>query len=169
MEVLALDPRRSTDAQKLLRYRQPPPPRTLYSPRKRSVTCDWAEVLEDVLTGRVPRAPSTMTLGQVNELLDRLASAEENVQRRVVLEEATVRLSALEQKWLARMILQDLKIGLREEAILGFFHERAMELLETTSDLRYVCAVLSEGCVRASVLVVLVYCKEPFCPTGAHY
>jgi hypothetical protein len=59
-----------------------------------------------------------------------------------------VRLSAQEQKWLARIILQDLKIGMKEEGILGYFSERAMEIYEATSDLRYVCGVLSEGCVR---------------------
>lgn len=60
-----------------------------------------------------------------------------------------MQLSANEQKWFARIILQDLKIGVREEGVLGFFHERAQELYDTTSDLRYVCAALSEGCVLA--------------------
>lgn len=72
-------------------------------------------------------------------------SAQDNGQRKAVLDEAAVRVSANEQKWLARIILQDLKIGMREDLILGFFHERALELYDSTSDLRYVCTVLSEG------------------------
>lgn len=70
----------------------------------------------------------------------RRTSAEDNAQRKAWLEEVAVRLSAKEQKWLARIILQDLKIKMREETVLGFFHERAEELYDSTSDLRYVCA-----------------------------
>lgn len=72
VEVLGLDSKRSADAQKLLRYRQPRPPRTLHSAKKRAITFDWPEVLEDALTGRVSEAPSRLTLGEVNELLDNL-------------------------------------------------------------------------------------------------
>jgi len=72
VEVLGLDSKRSADAQKLLRYRQPAPPRTLYSAKKRAIMFDWPEVLEDTLTGRVSEAPSRLSPGEVNELLDNL-------------------------------------------------------------------------------------------------
>jgi hypothetical protein len=72
VEVLGLDSKRSADAQKLLRYRQPRPPRTLHSAKKRAITYDWPEVLEDALTGRVSEAPSHLTLGEVNDLLDNI-------------------------------------------------------------------------------------------------
>ncbi len=73
VDVLGLDPKRSADAQKLMRYRQPRPPHTLHSTKTRAITYDWPEVLEDALTGRVSREPSKLTLGQVNSLLDELA------------------------------------------------------------------------------------------------
>ena len=72
VEVLGLDSKRSADAQKLLQYRQPAPPRTLYSAKKRAITFDWPEMLEDALTSRVSEAPSRLSLGEVNELLDNL-------------------------------------------------------------------------------------------------
>lgn len=72
VEILGLDPRHSRDAQKLLRYRQPPPPRALDSTPKRPCTFDWPDVLEDVLATRVTQHTSRATLGEINEVLDQL-------------------------------------------------------------------------------------------------
>lgn len=46
-------------------------------------------------------------------------SAQDRVHRQAALNRIFL-LSANEQKWLVRIILQDMKIGLREEQILGF-------------------------------------------------
>lgn len=43
-----------------------------------------------------------------------------------------------EQKWIARIILKDLKIGIGYETILKAYHPDALELFNATSDLRSV-------------------------------
>ena len=47
--------------------------------------------------------------------------------------------SALEQKWLIRMILKDMKLGLSENSILYAFHPDARDLYDVTNSLEKVC------------------------------
>lgn len=75
-----------------------------------------------------------------------------------------LQLSANEQKWLARIILQDMKIGLREEQILGFYHEQAMELWDATCDLRYVCGSLCDTGRHIDREATHIRLHRPFTP-----
>jgi DNA ligase-4 len=54
------------------------------------------------------------------------------------------RTTALEQKWIVRIILKELKIGLSEKSILTYFHEDAVDYFNLTSNLRKVCEELSD-------------------------
>ena len=78
-----------------------------------AVVGEFADVLMEVLGSRVSSSPSSLTIGDVNGLLDRLARAPGNDAQAKVFEEEIFRLSALEQKWLVRIILKDMKIGAR--------------------------------------------------------
>jgi DNA ligase-4 len=49
-----------------------------------------------------------------------------------------------EQKWLVRVILKDLKIGIGHEVILRSYHKDAVDLYNSTSDLKEVFAQLEE-------------------------
>jgi DNA ligase-4 len=46
--------------------------------------------------------------------------------------------SALEQKWLIRIIMRDLKIGLSETSVLGVYHPDAVDLFTVCSSLEKV-------------------------------
>ena len=58
-----------------------------------------------------------MTIRDVNHYLDRLAAADEVDARQAVIGELVKTCSAKEVKWIVRIILKDLKIGLRHERV----------------------------------------------------
>ena len=57
-------------------------------------------------------------------------------------------MTALEQKWLIRIILRDLKVGLGERAVFNAMHADANEYFNTCSDLLRVSIKLSDPYYR---------------------
>lgn len=49
-----------------------------------------------------------------------------------------LRMSSLEQKWLIRILLKDLHLGLSHVKILNIFHEDANDLFDVTNNLQKV-------------------------------
>ena len=47
-------------------------------------------------------------------------------------------------KWIAKINLKDLKIGLKHEQVLPIYHPDALELYNVTSNLREVCTELQD-------------------------
>ena len=73
---------------------------------------DFSDVLEDVLKERVQTAFSAATLRDVHSILDGLAAASgEKAQTGIIRDRVINRFNATEQKWLARIVYRDLKIG----------------------------------------------------------
>jgi len=54
------------------------------------------------------------------------------------------RCSADDIFWIARIILKDLKIGIKHEKVLPLFHTDALDLYNVTSNLREVCRELQD-------------------------
>ena len=46
--------------------------------------------------------------------------------------------SPTDLKWITRLILKDLKLGLGHESLLNLYHEQSIHLFNTTSDLKQV-------------------------------
>jgi hypothetical protein len=73
---------------------------------------DFSDVLEGVLKERVQTDYSNATLRDVHVILDALASApNEKSQTAIIRDRVINRFNATEQKWLARIIYRELKIG----------------------------------------------------------
>ncbi|KAG3090274.1 DNA ligase 4 [Phytophthora idaei] len=142
IDVLGLAPI-SKDAQKLEHFNDP---KIVDS---KSVG-DFAAVLFNVVLYQSARTKSKTqhTLRDVNELLDQLVQADSNAARKKVFMKLATEYSADEQKWIIRVILKDLKIGLRHERVLKFIHPDAMEMYNHTNDLHKVCRELRNSAVR---------------------
>ncbi|OWZ22048.1 DNA ligase [Phytophthora megakarya] len=142
IDVLGLAPI-SKDAQKLEHFNDP---KVVDS---KSVG-DFAAVLFDVVLYQSARTKSKQqhTLQDVNGLLDQLVQANSNVARKKVFMTLATEYSADEQKWIIRVVLKDLKIGLRHERVLKFIHPDAMEMYNHTNDLHKVCKELRNSAVR---------------------
>ncbi|KAI9012368.1 hypothetical protein DFJ74DRAFT_300130 [Hyaloraphidium curvatum] len=132
VEVIGIS-KESADASALFKFKDPG------RNRKKSAG-DFAEVLEIFLNDRSTVSEGTLTIRDVNEKLDKLSSTEnpKETQRNFV-REIFAQCTAREQKWIARIILKDLKIGMTERTLFSVWHPMAMEMWSVTSSLRAIC------------------------------
>ncbi|PSR83316.1 hypothetical protein BD289DRAFT_370164 [Coniella lustricola] len=83
--------------------------------------------------------PSVMRIGEVNELLDKLAAAGGEAEQLPIFEEFYKRMNPDELKWLIRIILKQMKIGATERTFLNLWHADGERLFSVSSSLRHVC------------------------------
>ena len=145
ISVLQLD-KNSPDAQTLIHWKDP----TKSGSSNRFATnmsSDFCTILENILKSRVKDSPSNLTLGEINRLLDDLAVAKgEDGKSNIIRSKILNNLCVNEQKWLMRIIFQDLKIGLKYEQILGRFYPSALQRYNECTNLRIVCE--EEGTIK---------------------
>ncbi|XP_012878466.1 PREDICTED: DNA ligase 4 [Dipodomys ordii] len=150
IELLNL-PKDGKDALKLLNYRTPT--------GARSDAGDFAMIAYFVLKPRCLQKGS-LTIQQVNELLDSVASSNSD-KRKDLIKKSLLQLitqsSALEQKWLIRMIIKDLKLGISQQTIFSVFHNDAVELHNVTTDLEKVCRQLHDPSVGLSDISITLF------------
>lgn len=150
IELLNL-PREGKDALKLLNYRTPT--------GTRGDAGDFATIAYFVLKPRCLQKGS-LNIQQVNELLDSVASNNSSKKKDLVkksLLQLITQSSALEQKWLIRMIVKDLKLGVSEKTIFSVFHNDAAELHNVTTDLEKVCRQLHDPSLGLSDISITLF------------
>jgi DNA ligase-4 len=98
---------------------------------------NFAEMVEAALRDR-SAAESRVDVARIDSLLTSLAKAPDKEARRPVLRQLLTCTTARQQKWLVRVILRDLKLGMSEKTILRVLHEDAEEYYNITSSLRKV-------------------------------
>ncbi|TDH65009.1 uncharacterized protein CCR75_000635 [Bremia lactucae] len=142
IDILGLAPM-SKDAQKLEHFNDPK------IVNSKSVG-DFAAVLYEVVLYQSMRTKSKVphTLQDVNYLLDQLVQADSNAARKKVFMQLATEYAADEQKWMIRIVLKDLKIGLKHERVLKFMHPDAVEMYNHTNDLQKVCRELRNSAIR---------------------
>lgn len=150
IELLNL-PREGKDALKLLNYRTPT--------GTRGEAGDFATIAYFVLKPRCLQKGS-LTIQQVNELLDSVAS-NNSAKRKDLVKKSLLQLitqsSALEQKWLIRMIVKDLKLGFSQQTVFSIFHNDAAELHNVTTDLEKVCRQLHDPSVGLTDISITLF------------
>ena len=89
-----------------------------------------------------------MSIGEVNELLDRLSAAQKDETQLPIFEEFYARMNAEEFMWLIRMILRQMKVGATEKTFFDIWHVDAESLYNVSSSLRRVCWELYDPSFR---------------------
>ncbi|KAI1885348.1 hypothetical protein AGOR_G00219210 [Albula goreensis] len=143
IDVLGL-PKNGPEANKLLHFRAPT--------TSQGEAGDFAVIAYFVLKKRCTRE-GNLTIKEVNDFLDSVAMNNAGKQKDLVrknLLHLITQSSALEQKWLIRMILKDMKLGMSKETALQVFHPDAPELYNVTTDLDKVCRQLHDPSVSLS-------------------
>ncbi|XP_037325990.2 DNA ligase 4 isoform X2 [Pungitius pungitius] len=143
IDVLGL-PKNGPEANKLLNYRAPT--------TSQGEAGDFAGMAYFVLKKRCT-SPGTLSIKEVNDFLDSVAINNAGKQKDLVkksLLHLITQSSALEQKWLIRMILKDMKLGISKETVLQVFHPDAAELYNVSTDLKKVCQQLHSPSVSLS-------------------
>lgn len=150
IELLNL-PKGGKDALKLLNYRTPA--------GSRGDAGDFATIAYFVLKPRCVKQ-GQLTIEQVNVLLDSVstnnASKRKDLVKKSLLQLIT-QSSALEQKWLIRMIIKDLKLGVSQQTLFSIFHPDAAELFSVTTDLEKVCRQLHDPSVSLSDVSISLF------------
>ncbi|GAV09317.1 hypothetical protein RvY_18881 [Ramazzottius varieornatus] len=126
---------------------------------------DFAGVAYHVLQNRIRKDDNEagMSIRDINKFLDTLAEAnlvggdERKEQTNQAFRETWRRMDVLEWKWLIRIILKDLKLGIGEDAILNLYHPDAKDLYDVTSSLSGVCFKLLDPKVRLSEIEISLF------------
>ncbi|KAF3857381.1 hypothetical protein F7725_009240 [Dissostichus mawsoni] len=135
IDVLGL-PKNGPEANKLLNYRAPT--------ASQGEAGDFAGMAYFVLKKRCT-SQGNLSIKEVNDFLD-LVAINNAIQQKGLVKKSLLHIitqsSALEQKWLIRMILKDMKLGISKETVLQVFHPDASELYNVNTDLNKVCQQL---------------------------
>ncbi|GAV59686.1 DNA_ligase_A_M domain-containing protein/DNA_ligase_A_N domain-containing protein/DNA_ligase_A_C domain-containing protein/PTCB-BRCT domain-containing protein [Cephalotus follicularis] len=105
-------------------------------------------VAAEVLQRRQGLTSAGLTIGDLNHLLDRLASCENRAEKTSLLSTLIKKTNAQEMKWIVMIILKDLKLGISEKSIFHEFHPDAEDLFNVTCDLKMVCEKLKDRSQR---------------------
>jgi len=143
-------PRGSATAERLRRWKDP----TVQARTGGKVTAagDFCAVLGTVLEGRCS-SKSELSIQDVNDLLDQLNQCEivygaggfvsyrgsAGEERRSILHEFLKRGTDIENVWITKIILKDMKLGVGYEAVLRWYHPSALMHYKGTHNLALVC------------------------------
>ncbi|XP_050216618.1 DNA ligase 4 [Mercurialis annua] len=133
--------RESPDAVRLFNWRKG-------GPKTGSNAGNFPLVAFEVLQRRQGLSSGGLTIKELNELLDSLASSENRAEKVSVLSTLINKTNAQEMKWIIMIILKDLKLGISEKSIFKEFHPDAEDLFNVTCDLKLVCEKLKDRSQR---------------------
>eukprot|EP00879_Flechtneria_rotunda_P020198 GHRR01021239.1.p1 GENE.GHRR01021239.1~~GHRR01021239.1.p1 ORF type:complete len:808 (+),score=213.95 GHRR01021239.1:1223-3646(+) len=110
---------------------------------------NFSEVVEQYVLKKAclaDTAPAAMkvSVAEINLLLDRLALSDNQHQQVSVMRQLLTRCTASQMKWIVRIMLKDIKIGMTKERMLRIMHRDALDLLNMTNDLNRVCVELAD-------------------------
>ncbi|KAI3801600.1 hypothetical protein L1987_29709 [Smallanthus sonchifolius] len=129
--------RESADAVRLINWRKG-------GPKTGANVGNFSLVASEVLQRRQGMISGGLTIKELNDLLDRLASSENRTEKTSVLSDLIKKTNAQEMKWIVMIILKDLKLGISEKSIFHEFHPDAEDLFNVTCDLKLVCERLRD-------------------------
>lgn len=142
IEALQLN-KSSADASRLKFWKNPT---KLNATVSRVGSGDFCSILEDVLRSRICMDHSSHTIASVNLILDDLARTVGQKEKVDLIRNRILNsFSAVEQKWLMRIVFQDMKIGLKYEQVLNYLAPNALQRYNECSDLRKVCSEIASG------------------------
>ena len=126
---------------------------------------DFAGRCYEVISKRPMRSDAgDMTIGEVNDLLDKLSAAPKEYQQAPIFTEFYTRMNPYEMMWLIRIILRQMKVGATEKTFFNIWHPDADSLFNVSSNLRRVCWELYDPSVRLDGEdrgITLMQCFQP--------
>lgn len=109
---------------------------------------DFGSTVEMVLKYRALVKESNWSVIEVNEMLDDLAQKKGKDNVASILSSWKTHLSARDHKWMVRIVIKELKIGLGVEKVLDSFHPDAKALYSCTNDLEKILTTLTDSKAR---------------------
>ena len=126
---------------------------------------DFAGRCYEVISKRAMlQQPGNLTIGEANDLLDKLSAAPREENQLPILEQFYKSMNADELLWLIRIILRQMKVGATERTFFDIWHPDAESLFNVSSSLRRVCWELHDPDLRLESEdrgVSLMQCYQP--------
>jgi len=149
----------SEDGYNLLNWKQPG--HTTVS----KMAGDFAGRCYEVISKRpMQKQAGDMSIGEVNDMLDKLAAAGKEEHQIPLFTELYNRMNAEELMWLIRVILRQMKVGATEKTFFNIWHPDAESLFNVSSNLRRVCWELYDPDLRLESEdrgIMLFQCFQP--------
>ncbi|KAJ6639658.1 DNA ligase 4 [Pseudolycoriella hygida] len=108
---------------------------------------DFPDVVYDVMKNRCCKV-GELTVADVNKHLDTIAFCYKNNERKKIDDEIIKMvegMTALDQKWLIRMILKEMYLGIKSAKILTTYHPSAKHFQDQYTSLSRVCQAVESG------------------------
>ncbi|KAI0078668.1 ATP-dependent DNA ligase [Panus rudis PR-1116 ss-1] len=128
IKLIPLRPK-DPDAVRLLNWKRPTD--------RYKTSGDFPQVLLEVVKQRSSVTSTTLTVQDVNDILDQLAAnmGKSDIQARI-MQKVYNKMRAEDQRWIVRIILKDMTISVKETTVFSVFHPDAHDLFNTCSDLK---------------------------------
>ncbi|KAJ3391874.1 DNA ligase (ATP) [Entophlyctis sp. JEL0112] len=101
-------------------------------------TPDFAQALYSVVRDRISSSTHVgkpLSIHQVNDKINELVAAESIMERKSIVAYFVAHMTPTEHKWLARIILKEMKMGMTEKTVFDAWHPEAQDLFNITSSL----------------------------------
>ncbi|KAF2838289.1 ATP-dependent DNA ligase [Patellaria atrata CBS 101060] len=158
LSIMGIDSN-SEDGHALLNWKQPG------LKAKSAMAGDFAGRCYEVIVKRQSSSHvGDMTIGDVNEMLDKLSIGSKEEDQKPILKQFFLRMNAEEMMWLIRIVLRQMKVGATEKTIFDIWHPDAENLYNVSSSLRRVCWELYNPQIRLDGEVrgiTLMQCFQP--------
>lgn len=102
---------------------------------------DFGDVVFEVMRNR-SKETSSCKVNDINNFLDKLSSGNKG---NAEFSKIFSKLTAIEHKWLSRIILKNLGLDLSEQAILAVLHPKAPDMFNRLNSLEKICEILESS------------------------
>lgn len=156
IKLMAINPK-SADGLSLVNWKTPG--KSSSSSGDFAMRCYEALRLRAIVTD-----PGTMSIGEVNVLMDKLAAAHGEKEQMPIFSKFYNRMNPEELQWLIRMVLKQMKIGATEKTLLDRWHKDGSKLFNVSSSLRHVCWELWSEAIQLEgekINLGLMQCFQP--------
>ena len=138
-------------------------------------TGNFPEVMYSVLVERVQtrasldaKGKAPLTVSGLNGLLDDLARASGLGEKERVLKTIYDQTTAVEQKWILRIVLKDMAIGMKEDSVFRLLHPDAQELYNSVCSLEDTCTQVADPTFSLDATGEAIALFQPLKPRLAH-
>ncbi|XP_023029983.2 DNA ligase 4 isoform X1 [Leptinotarsa decemlineata] len=125
-------------------------------------TTDFGEVVYSVIRKYLSNTKTSLTVLEVNQSLDLLTKRKNESEAETIMMNLFKKVSPEDIRWIIRIILKNLKLGISSNQILNCYHKDGASFYASNSNLRKVCHILANQNVRLHELDIELF--EAFRP-----
>ncbi|CAH1155934.1 unnamed protein product [Phaedon cochleariae] len=118
---------------------------------------DFGDVVYSVIRKYLSNHKTTLTVQEVNKSLDDLTKRKGESEAEEIMMKMFKKASPEHTRWIIRIILKDLKLGISTNSILNCYHRDGGSFYSSNNNLRKVCEVLADENVRLHELEIEIF------------